>query len=197
MYERTRSGSPGPNHRPQFDTVRFDAVRFDTVRARLGALGFVAVVALAACGSSAGATATPAAAVTAGPAATATSTAAPGVTATPAGPTTVASGAFHDVDGTAAGEVTLVHLAGGAFEVVFENFSIASNAHTNVILLPVADVTKDGDVDKTAILDLGPLKATAGMQDFLVPSTADAMGFHTVVLWDTEMAHAIAAAPLR
>jgi len=59
------------------------------------------------------------------------------------------------------------------------------------------DVTKDGDVDKTAIVDLGPLTGTTGMQDFVVPSSADAMTYHTVVLWDTEMTHAIAAAPLQ
>jgi len=35
------------------------------------------------------------------------------------------------------------------------------------------------------------------MQDFVVPSSTDAMTYHTVVLWDTEMTHAIAAAPLR
>ena len=34
------------------------------------------------------------------------------------------------------------------------------------------------------------------MQDYTVPASADAMTFHTVVLWDTEMAHAVAAAPL-
>jgi hypothetical protein len=35
------------------------------------------------------------------------------------------------------------------------------------------------------------------MQDYPLPSSADAMGFHTVVVWDTEMKHAIAAAPLQ
>ena len=45
-------------------------------------------------------------------------------------------------------------------------------------------------------MDLGALKGTSGMQDFVVPATADAMTLHTVVLWDTEMTHAIAAAPL-
>ncbi len=35
------------------------------------------------------------------------------------------------------------------------------------------------------------------MQDFVVPASADAMTYHTVVLWDTEMTHPIAAAPLQ
>jgi hypothetical protein len=79
----------------------------------------------------------------------------------------------------------------------FEDFSVASNAHTDVILVTNKDVTKDGDIDKTAIVDLGPLTGTSGMQDFAVPASADAMTFHTVVLWDTAMTHAIAAAPLK
>ena len=93
----------------------------------------------------------------------------------------------------------LLHLANGSFEVTFEDFSIPSNAHTNVIMVNNMDVLKTTDVDQKAILDLGPLKGTSGMQDFPVPAAmaANAMGYHTVVLWDTQMLHAIAAAPLK
>ena len=104
---------------------------------------------------------------------------------------------FHAVDGTATGTVALFHKPDGTFAITFEDFSIASNAHTNVVLVTNTDVTKDGDIDKTAIVDLGPLKGTSGMQDFVVPASADAMIYHTVVLWDTEMTHPIAAAPLQ
>jgi hypothetical protein len=109
----------------------------------------------------------------------------------------VSSGTFHGVDGTAKGTVALFHQPDGTFAITFEDFSIASNAHTNVILVMNKDVTKDGDIVKTAIVDLGPLKGTSGMQDFVVPPSADTMTYHTVVLWDTEMTHPIAAAPLQ
>jgi hypothetical protein len=125
---------------------------------------------------------------------------APAASASAAGqasPETVGMGTFHDVDGTASGTAALKHLADDSFAVVFEDFSIASDAHTNVVLVPAEDVTATADVDPAAILDLGPLKGTSGMQDYPLPSSADAMGFHTVVLWDTEMEHAIAAAPLQ
>ena len=112
-------------------------------------------------------------------------------------PAPVSMGAFHAVDGSATGTAALFHRPDGSFVVTFENFSIASAASTNVVLVTNKDVTKDGDIDKTAIVDLGPLKGTSGMQDFVVPASADAMTFHTVVLWDTAMAHAIAAAPLQ
>ena len=112
-------------------------------------------------------------------------------------PAPVSMGAFHAVDGTATGTAALFHRPGGSFVVTFENFSIASAASTNVVLVPNKDVKTDGDIDKVSIVDLGPLKGTSGMQDFVVPASANAMTYHAVVLWDTQMAHAIAAAPLQ
>jgi hypothetical protein len=108
-------------------------------------------------------------------------------------------GAFHMVDGEATGTAALLHLSDGSYEVVFEDFSVATIQHTNVIFVTNTDVNKTADIDPRAILDLGPLEAATGMQDFKVPTamSANAMGYHTVVLWDTEMKHAIAAAPLK
>jgi hypothetical protein len=114
-----------------------------------------------------------------------------------AGPTTASMGAFHDVDGTASGTAALKVLDDGSYAVVFEDFAIDSADHTNVVLVPADDVTASSAVDMATYVDLGPLKGTSGMQDYPLPSTADAMGLHTVVLWDTEMMHAVAAAPLQ
>ena len=154
------------------------------------ALVVISVTLLAACTS--GATASP---VGSPPPATA-----PSVASSPAasGPTTVAIGTFHRVDADASGTVALEHLANGSFAVVFEDFKIDSAQDTNVILVSNADVTKDADIDQTKIVDLGPLTGTTGMQDYRVPAemTSGAMGYHAVVLWDTAMKHAIAAAPL-
>ncbi len=127
---------------------------------------------------------------------------------TPATPTAAASaaamqvmgmGGFHDVDGKASGTAELVVLPDGTYEVIFEDFSTASLDHTNVVLVSNADVTATGDVDKSKLLDLGPLTATEGMQVYVIPADMAATvmdGYHTVVIWDTEMAHAVAAAPL-
>lgn len=147
-------------------------------------LSLGAVIALAACttGASGGASTSP--------------SANPSV-ASAAGPTKVAMGAFHDVDGAAMGMAALKHLGDGSYALVFEDFAIDSAAHTNVVLVPAADVKKSSDVDMTSYVDLGELKGTSGMQDYQLPSGADAMGLHTVVLWDTEMKHAVASAPLR
>jgi hypothetical protein len=107
-------------------------------------------------------------------------------------------GQFHDVDGTATGEAQLIVAPDGTYEVVLESFSIGSIEHTNVALVKNTDVTATGDVDKSMLLDLGPLKSTSGMQDFPIPAdmAGGVMEYHTVVIWDTAMAHAIAAAPL-
>ena len=53
-------------------------------------------------------------------------------------------------------------------------------------------------IDPKAIVDLGSLTGTSGMQDYKFPAAmaANAMTYHTVVLWDTQMTHAVAAAPL-
>ena len=161
-------------------------------------MGLSAVVLVAAC-SSAGASAPASAGASAMTEHSAMPTASAMMehSAEPSVTSPVSTGTFHDVDGTAKGTVALFHKPDGTFAITFEDFSIASNAHTNVILVTNKDVTKDGDVDKTSIVDLGALKGTSGMQDFVVPASADAMTYHTVVLWDTEMTHAIAAAPLQ
>ena len=115
------------------------------------------------------------------------------------GPVSAGMGTFHKVDGEAAGTAALLHLANGTFTVSFEDFSISAIQNTNVILVGNLDVTRDADIDQTKILDLGPLKAASGMQEFPIPAgmTSAAMAYHTVVLWDTGMKHAIAAAPLK
>ena len=154
---------------------------------------------LAACSSGGAGSTSPA---SAGPSAMTEHSASPEASAmmehspSPAVAAPVSMGTFHAVDGTASGRVALFHKPDGSFAITFEDFSVASNAHTSVIFVMNKDVTSDADIDKTKIVDLGPLKGTTGMQDFAVPASANAMTYHTVVLWDTEMTHATAAAPL-
>lgn len=159
-------------------------------RAAGTALVVLSTVLLAACTSG----------VTSSPVGSHSPSTAPSVGSSPAasGPTTVAMGMFHRVDADASGTVSLKHLSDGSFVVVFEDFAIAGSEHTNVILVSNTDVTNDADIDQTKIVDLGPLTGTTGMQDYNVPAEmiAGVMGYHTVVLWDTAMKHAIAAAPL-
>lgn len=111
----------------------------------------------------------------------------------------MSTGTFHDVDGNASGTVQLVVTPDGRYEVVFEDFHVESAAHTNVVLVSNADVTSSADIDQAKLLDLGPLTGTEGMQEYTIPADMAARvmdGYHSVVIWDTEMAHAVGAAPL-
>jgi hypothetical protein len=124
----------------------------------------------------------------------------PSVAASTATTQVMGTGMFHDVDGTATGEAQLVVKPDGGYAVVLESFKVGSIAHTNIVLVSNSDVTATGDIDKSKLLDLGPLKATEGMQDFPIPADMASTvmeGYHAVVIWDTEMAHAVAAAPLK
>jgi hypothetical protein len=125
-------------------------------------------------------------------------------TTAPPSPTTpamqvMAEGQFVDVDGSATGKAELA-VVGEVYEVVLEDFSIDSIEHTNVVLVANDSVTMSDDIDPAALLDLGPLKATSGMQVYPIPAEMAATvmdGYHSVVIWDTAMAHVIAAAALQ
>ena len=119
---------------------------------------------------------------------------------TASGPQLMGRGTFHDVDGMATGEAQLIVKPDGVYEVALEQFKIAAIEHTNLVLVANDDVKATTDVDKTKLLDLGPLKATEGMQDFVIPAAMAGSvmdGYHTALIWDTAMEHAIAAAPFK
>jgi len=168
-------------------------------RSPVFALLVAATTGLAACTQGSGATTAP---TTQGAVATASPGAASTTQPTSAAQPTMAlmgAGTFHNVDGVASGQAQLIVLPSGGYEIALEEFKIASIQHINVVLVSNGDVTKSSDVDPSKLLDLGPLKATEGMQDFPIPADMAASvmeGYHTVVLWDTEMTHAVAAAPL-
>jgi hypothetical protein len=109
-------------------------------------------------------------------------------------------GELQPIDGTASGLAELVVQPDGRYEIVLEDFSTESISHTNVVLVSNEAVTMTKDIDKAKLLDLGPLISTSGMQSFTIPADMASgvmEGYHSVVIWDTEMAHAIAAAALK
>jgi Electron transfer DM13 len=109
-------------------------------------------------------------------------------------------GDLQPIDGTASGVAEIAVLPDGTYEVILDGFMIESIDHTNVVLVENETVGATADIDKSMLLDLGPLKATEGMQSYMIPpdmASGVMDGYHSVVIWDTEMAHAIAAAALR
>ena len=158
------------------------------------------VFAFAACSATGAASIAPASAAPAVAAPTAAPASAAPASAAAAAMTVGEKGTFHAVDGTATGIAEFAMLANGTHEIILDQFSVAGIAHTNVVLVSNADVLKTTDIDQTKLLDLGPLKAKEGMQTYEIPAAmAGAImdGYHTVVIWDTAMLHALAAAPLK
>ena len=151
-------------------------------------VSLVALLLAGACSSGAAATKAPTSPPTAPPASAA------------AAMQVMGKGNLQPVDGAAAGVAELVVLPDGTYEVVLEGFQIDSIAHTNVIMVMNASVAKTTDIDQKKLLDLGPLKSTSGMQAFPIPAAMNAMAgkdYHSVVIWDTQMAHALAAAAIK
>ena len=127
----------------------------------------------------------------------ATTAASPRSSFNPTEPTVVAKGTFHAVDGTVSGTAILIHHPKGTFYVTLE-FFCGGTPSEHIVIVPATDVTSDQDVDQAALVDLGALRAMCGgVNQFPLPANADPAAFHTVVLWDPGVAHAIAAAPLR
>lgn len=114
------------------------------------------------------------------------------------GMTVALMGDFHAVDGEASGVAELVGLPDGSYEIVLESFSIGGTEHLVVALVKENDITSGTVVDPDALLDLGALKGTSGMQVYPISPdmSGGVMEYHTVIIWDGAMLHAIAAAPL-
>jgi Electron transfer DM13 len=139
-------------------------------------------------------------AATVAPGATQPAVGAPSAAASPGSMQVMGSGQLRPVDGTASGTAQLVVQPDGSYEVVLEDFSTTSTEHTNVVLTKNSTVDATADVDKSMLLDLGPLVSTSGMQSYRIPADMAGgvtEGYHSVVIWDTAMAHAIAAATLK
>ncbi|MDJ0611151.1 MAG: DM13 domain-containing protein [Kiloniellales bacterium] len=98
--------------------------------------------------------------------------------------TVLATGAFIHADPNdpvhyGSGKVTLYE------DAVFldQDFEVGPGPKYHVYLVPVDDVTPDTDVEATAFVDLGRLRAFKGSQVFKIPESVDPGGYASVVIW--------------
>ncbi|MDJ0611298.1 MAG: DM13 domain-containing protein [Kiloniellales bacterium] len=98
--------------------------------------------------------------------------------------TVLATGAFihanpNDPVHYGSGKVTLFQ------DAVFldEDFEVGPGPKYHVYLVPLDDVTPDTDVEASAFVDLGRLRAFKGSQVFRIPETVDPAGYASVVIW--------------
>ncbi|MEV7133016.1 DM13 domain-containing protein [Arthrobacter sp. NPDC093128] len=127
---------------------------------------------------------TPAAAITA-PVATA-----------PALPNVLATGPFQSQEHPTSGSASLVQLPDGSHVVRLENLASSDGPDVKVWL---SDREAGGDWFKYRsgrFLDLGPVKATHGNQNYAVPPGTDLSGLDTVVLWCDRFSVAFGSAAL-
>ncbi|MDX1534475.1 MAG: DM13 domain-containing protein [Thermoplasmata archaeon] len=102
----------------------------------------------------------------------------------------VASGTFRDGEPghVSSGEARLLH-DGSSYVLRFENFFVTNGPGLNVYLTFGPRVAP-GD------LDLGPLKASQGDSNYLLPDGVDPHGFRYVVIWCVPFAVQFGFAPL-
>lgn len=83
-------------------------------------------------------------------------------------------------------------------DVVFlgPDFEVGPGPKFHVYLVPLAEVTPDTEVDKTAFLDLGRLRAFKGSQVFNLPVGTQLADYGSVVIWCAQFSVLVSPAKL-
>ncbi len=111
-------------------------------------------------------------------------------------PAVLATGPFQSQEHPTSGSASLVQLPDGSHVVRLENLASSDGPDVKVWL---SDREAGGDWFKYRsgrFLDLGPVKATHGNQNYAVPPGTDLSGLDTVVLWCDRFSVAFGSAAL-
>ncbi|MFJ5955130.1 DM13 domain-containing protein [Paenarthrobacter sp. NPDC092416] len=133
------------------------------------------------------------------PSATAETSMPPLATTPPAadtGPALLRSGTFVSQEHATSGSAHLLRLPDGSHIVRLEDLASSDGPDVKVWL---SSLEAGGDWFKYRsgqYLDLGPVKATHGNQNYTVPAGVDVSGLTTVVLWCDRFSVAFGSAPL-
>jgi hypothetical protein len=114
-----------------------------------------------------------------------------------AGPSVLAAGPFQSQEHATSGTASLLMLPDGTQVVRLENLASSDGPDVKVWL---SDLEAGGDWFKYRsgrYLDLGPIKATHGNQNYVVPPGTDITGLGTVVLWCDRFSVSFGSAALR
>lgn len=112
------------------------------------------------------------------------------------GPNVLVTGPFQSQEHPTSGSASLVQLPDGSLVVRLENLASSDGPDVKVWL---SDLEAGGDWFKYRsgrFLDLGPVKATHGNQNYAVPPGTDLTGLGTVVLWCDRFSVAFGSAAL-
>ncbi|WP_309108530.1 DM13 domain-containing protein [Arthrobacter sp.] len=113
-----------------------------------------------------------------------------------AAPIVVAKGDFQSQEHPTSGTASLLKLADGTQLVRLENLASSDGPDIKIWL---SELDAGGDWFKYRggkYLDLGPIKATHGSHNYVIPAGADLSGLDTVVLWCDRFSVAFGSAAL-
>lgn len=129
---------------------------------------------------------------TANPSAPAVPSPSPSATPTPTSTPLARSGEFTGADDFHFGRGTaqLLETAPGVFVVRLADFAVRNGPDLHVYLSPADDGYADG------VIELGPLKADKGNQNYEVPPGVDPTSAGSVVIWCKQFSVLFATAPL-
>lgn len=77
-----------------------------------------------------------------------------------------------------------------------DSFEVGPGPKYRVYLAPDADITADTRVEESLFVDLGPLAAFSGGQDYPVPRGVDPRLYGSVVIWSEHFNRLISPAPI-
>jgi hypothetical protein len=95
-----------------------------------------------------------------------------------------------------------IHYGGGGVSVyedtvfLHDDFEVGPGPNYHVYLVPKEEVRASGDVRGTMFVDLGPLRAFKGSQNYSVPAGVDLADYPSVVIWCVHFSVLISPADL-
>ncbi|HEY1016726.1 MAG TPA: DM13 domain-containing protein [Herpetosiphonaceae bacterium] len=117
--------------------------------------------------------------------------------AAPGGREELARGAFHDVVHASAGSAIVFRDADGSRSLRLEDFSVDNGPDLYVYAVAAPDAADSASVEQAGFVNLGPLKANQGNQNYELPAEFDPARHQSIVIWCQRFGVNFAAAPLR
>lgn len=97
----------------------------------------------------------------------------------------VVQGEFYAVDHAGQGAAVIYLLTDGSLVLHLENFQVDGGAELHIVLSSQEAIENSSQADLTAMVDVDPLKATAGNQNYLLPAGLNIDEIHSVLIWSS------------
>jgi hypothetical protein len=109
----------------------------------------------------------------------------------------IAQGEFYELGHNGQGSVAIYKRADGSSVLRLENFQVDEGGELHVVLTSQNQIQNSKEAQLEAMIDLGPLKASVGNQNYIVPVGLDLNEIHSVLIWSTSTSEAFIVASLQ